>query len=269
VKPFPSRQARYLFNDAAWKGSSPMRARRLAVLLALGLAAPAADASRAPDARYAISVGGVPIGAATLRAQMQGARYEVEASADIGFLFWGGEGSARTYGAVREASLAPDMFTLAYQGVTKPGGAEIVFENGRATRFSRFPPTPPEYAENRVEVKPADLIGVSDPLSAFVIPAGRGVAPDALCRRVLAVFSGSTRFDIALEGARATLQGGAVACAARYRPISGHRADSEGVKRLTEPGAIEVSLSPLAPGLWGPQSIVVATRFGPLRVIRE
>ncbi|MGF1658240.1 MAG: DUF3108 domain-containing protein [Rubrimonas sp.] len=251
-----------------------MSAPRIAFICLLLAAAPAADASLGGAARYDLSIGGIPIGEAQLRARVEGARYEIAATADVGFLFWGGEGEARAFGAALVApvpDLAPEAYRLAYQGVTRPGAVEIDFLDGRAARHLRTPPIPPEYAANRVEIAPAHLEGVRDPLSAFVAPAPADIDPDALCRRVLPVFNGYVRFDIVLEGAldAAPAADGAVACAARYAPVSGHRADSEGVARLRRPGALSVSLSPLAPGLWGPHAIAVETRFGPFRLERR
>ena len=254
-----------------------MPAPRLVLACALLAVAPASAggaSTELPAARYDVSIGGVPIGEATLRAKFDGLRYDIEATADVGFLFWGGEGAARAFGAARPGpapAFAPEAYRLTYRGVTRPGAVEIDFLDGRAARHHRQPPIPPEYAENRVEIEPAHLEGVSDPLSAFVVPAPVDADPDALCRRVLAVFNGYVRFDIALEGALGAgpSPDGAVACAARYAPVAGHRAESEGVARLKRPGALSVSLSPLAPGLWGPHAIAVETRFGPFRLERR
>ncbi len=248
----------------------------LCALLTAPLASVASTASQAPPVvRYAVSIGGLPIGEAVLRAATNGVRYEIEMEADIGFLFWGGAGGARAHGRVEAAPLprlTPERFTLAYQGATRPGRVEIGFEDGRAALRERTPPLPAEYAQGRLPIEPAHLEAVGDPLSAFVIPAPPDARPEALCDRTLAVFSGTTRFDIVLEGVRegaTRAPDGPVACAARYRPVSGHRADSAGVARLRAADALEVSLAPLAPGLWGPHSIAVATRFGPFRLERE
>lgn len=242
---------------------------RFAALALLALAAPAAEATLPDAARFEITLAGVPIGEATLAARLGGGRYAVEAAADVGFLFWGGKGGATAEGAARDARLEPARYALRYEGATRPGGVDIAFENGRAARHASFPPVPPEYAEGRVPVTQAHLDGVADPLSAFVIPAPADADPAALCRRTLAVFNGYTRFDIRLDGPRAALSPGVVACAATYVPVAGHRPESPGVARLRRPGALDVTLAPLAPGLWGPQRIGVATRFGTLEILRR
>lgn len=243
---------------------------KLTLAAALMLAASPAGALRDAGARYALSIAGLPIGEAALSVAAAGDRYAIDASADVGFLFWGGAGSARAEGAAAEGSLAPASYRLDYEGVSRPGSVSIDFEDGRASAWRFAPPIPPEFAEGRVPLAPSDLEGVLDPLSALVIAAPADIDAEALCRRVLPVFSGATRFDLALEGAQpGARDGGAVACAARYRPVSGHREGSAGVARLMRPGAVEVALAPLAPGFWGPERVAVETRFGAFEIARR
>ncbi len=243
-------------------------------VLALGLLAVAAhpaDATLEQGAAFDLSIAGVPIGDARIAVTAEGGAYAIDAAADFGFLFWGGDGAARAEGAANGDALAPARYRLAYQGVTRPGAISIDFAAGRASAWSFAPPIPDEFAQGRVAVTPDHLEGVLDPLSALVIPAPADADPDAVCRRVLPVFSGVTRFDLALEGALAASadDGGAVTCAVRYAPVSGHRADAASVARLTRPGAVALTLAPLAPGFWGPQRVTVATRFGDFEMTRR
>lgn len=242
---------------------------KLLIAAALALAAQPVGALRGDGARYGLSIAGLPIGEAQLSIAAAGDRYAIDASADVGFLFWGGAGSARAEGAAAQGALAPATYRLAYEGVSRPGSVSIDFEGGRASAWAFAPPIPPEFAEGRVTLAPSDLDGVLDPLSALVIAAPADIDAEALCRRVLPVFSGATRFDLALEGAQPGEVGGAVACAVRYRPVSGHREGSTSVARLTRPGAVAVTLAPLAPGFWGPERVAVQTRFGEFEIARR
>lgn len=234
---------------------------RISLALAAALAAPPATASREAGAVYGLSIAGIPIGEARLSAVVADGRYRIEGSADVGFLFWGGEGVAVAEGAAAEGRLRPDRYSLRYEGVTRPGAVEIAFDGGRAVDWRREPPIPEKYREGRVDIGPEALSGVLDPLSALLIPAGHDAPADAVCGRVLPVFSGYTRFDLELVRAEA-LDGDAVVCETRYRPVAGHRRDSEGVKRLSKPGAFSVRLAPVADGLWGPDRVAMETRFG-------
>jgi hypothetical protein len=234
---------------------------RIAVIAALALAATPGFGSRAPGVVYDLYIAGLPIGDAELRLDVAEGRYRIEGAASVGFLFWGGEGVAVSEGETLPERLRPSRYSLSYQGVTRPGAVEIAFEDGRAVRWAREPEIPPEYNEGRTPPGPEDLADVLDPLSALVVPAPAGGPAREVCRRVLPVFSGYTRFDLSLEGAEA-LDGEAVACAVRYRPVAGHRADSRSVRRLSRPGALEVRLAPLAEGFWGPDRVALETRFG-------
>ncbi|MFN3614566.1 MAG: DUF3108 domain-containing protein [Rubrimonas sp.] len=241
--------------------------RRLLTALCALIAIPA-DAARDGDALiFDLSVAGVPIGTASLRATGMGDAYALQGEADFGFLFWGGQGGAVAQGRVAGDRLTPERYRLDYQGRREPGLVEIGFDGGRAVSFEREPPIPPEYAEGRIEVTEAHLANVLDPLSAMVRLAPSNVDPQTLCSGVLPVFSGYTRFDLHLDGA---LSGGSeVECAVVYRPVAGHRPDSPGVRRITRPGAIRLALAPIGEGVWAPSRVTVATRVGEFAAVRR
>jgi hypothetical protein len=232
----------------------------------LGAGATATTTPRA-DAVYDLSIAGIPIGNAALTVEMSGGRYVLTGSADVGFLFWGGEGGARAEGRATGGVLEPASYRLAYEGVTRPGRIEIDFEGGRAVRWNRLPEPEGDWAEGRTEVTPADLERVLDPLSALVIPMPRDADPAQVCRRLLPVFSGYTRFDLELTGPAAAPTG--TGCTARYRPVAGHRPDSEGVARMRQPGAFEIALSPITDSAWGPARVAIQTRFGTFEMLRS
>lgn len=236
-------------------------------LIAAATAGPT-QATREGRAAFDLTIAGIPIGDASLRVALREDRYVIDADADFGFLFWGGTGAARAEGGVVDGALRPSRYSLAYEGVTRPGRVDIEFDGARAVRWDREPPIPERFAEGRLPVTDAHLAGVLDPLSALVIPAPADVAPQALCRRVLPVFSGYTRFDLRLISARG-VEDGAVACETRYAAVAGHREDSRGVRRMRRPDALRIALAPIAPGAWGPHRVAVSTRFGTLEVTRR
>lgn len=243
--------------------------RRLAlafasVVLAAGSAAPTAPQR---GIGYDLSIAGIPIGSARLAASLDGGRYRIDGWADVGFLFWGGRGGAEAEGEAVGGRLQPARYRLSYDGATRPGGVRIEFDGGRAVRWESFPPPPEEFREGRIAVTEAHLQGVLDPLSALVVPAPADANPESVCRRLLPVFSGYTRFDLELTGTAPAPTG--VGCTARYRPVAGHRAGSRSVARMTEPGAFEVALAPIGANLWGPARVAVQTRFGTFEMVRS
>lgn len=229
------------------------------------------DATTTPDpeidAIYGMSIAGIPIGEATLSVDVRDGTYVANGTADFGFLFFGGEGVARAEGTARNGVLEPRAYRVSYEGVRRPGRIEIDFDGGRAVRWDRLPEPDGDWAEGRTEVAAADLTGVLDPLTALVVPAPRDASPDEVCRRLLPVFSGYTRFDLELTGPAKAQTG--VGCAVTYRPVAGHRADSRGVERLQRPGALTIALAPVDDAAWGPALIAVETRFGTFELVRE
>ena len=225
------------------------------------------DSIARPDARYRLSIAGIPIGSAALSVSVQGGRYTIDGTADFGFLFWGGRGGARAEGLTSPQGWTPLRYRLAYEGTRRPGGMEIDFENGRAVRFHSFPPPPADVMEGRITVQDDHLKAVLDPLTALVVPVPPDTDADAVCQRLLPVFSGFTRFDLELTGALDVETG--IGCSARYLPVSGHRPDSRSVERMTQPGAFEIALAPLANYAWAPSRVAIQTRFGTFEMIRE
>jgi hypothetical protein len=220
-----------------------------------------------PMAVYRLYVAGIPIGSAGLSVTVAANRYVIDGTADFGFLFWGGRGGARAEGSANGHGWQPDRYRLAYEGVRRPGGVEIDFEGGKAVRVHSFPPPPEDVLQGRVELTEEHLRNVLDPLTALVVPAGVGADPSTICRRLLPVFSGFTRFNLALEGPRTTTPD--LGCAARYVPVAGHRPDSRSVARMTQPGAFEIALAPITPEAWAPARVAVETRFGTFEMIRQ
>ena len=238
------------------------------LLVGATMSAGASTVPSAPsDAVYALSIAGIPIGEATLSVDFHDGGYVLDGTADVGFLFWGGQGGARTEGTAQNGVLEPQRYRVAYDGVRRPGRIAIDFEGGRAVRWDRAPEPEGDWADGRTEVAEAHLQGVLDPLSALVIPAPSDAEADTVCRRLLPVFNGYTRFDLELTGPAAAPEG--VGCAVTYRPVSGHRPDSRGVARMRQPGALEIALAPITDDAWGPARVAVQTRFGTFEMIRE
>ncbi len=239
----------------------------LAALLCI-LATPL-GAARENAAIFSLSIAGLPIGSASLAFDRDGDRYAIEGAADIGFLFWGGQGVAHTEGSVSGDALRPERYRLSYDGVSRPGAVRIDFREGAAVAWERRPPIPPEFAKDRDEVDAGDLVNVLDPLSALVAPLGPDAAASDVCDRVAPVFSGYTRFDLELVGSSGQGDAAGVTCDIRYRAVSGHRRDSDSVRRLQMPGALGLVMAPIGADAWAPARLTFATRFGVLEIARR
>src|SRR4029077_11281617 len=112
----------------------------------------------------------------------------------------------------------------------------------RAGAVRDVPAEPPLIpSPERVPVTEAHRKGITDPMSAMVIPvAGTGdvLTPDA-CKRKIAIFDGRQRADIDLVFKRMDrvkadkgYQGPVVVCTLIYNPIAGHRPERPAIKYL-------------------------------------
>jgi hypothetical protein len=122
-------------------------------------------------------------------------------------------------------------------------------EGGNVTEL-KIEAVPP--ATDRVALTDAHRLGVSDPLSALLMPAPRAFGAEA-CQRTLPIFDGRRRFDLKLSYKRMDrvkaekgYAGPAAVCAVAFKPLAGHRTSSSLVKYLSGGRQIELWLAPVA-----------------------
>jgi hypothetical protein len=184
-----------------------------------------------------------------------------------------GEGSVVTQGAVVNGNLNPSSFTSNIVDDEGKSELRIVFERGVAKEvIAQEPPSTPD----RVPITDADRRGVADPLSAMLIPVKPG--DDALsttnCDRVLAIFDGRRRYDLALSFKRLDkimIQGGrswnVLVCGVILQPISGHRPDSTLVKYVAGRRNMELWFAPIAgTSIIAPVRVLLPTLIGTLKI---
>ncbi|MDQ0468052.1 DUF3108 domain-containing protein [Labrys wisconsinensis] len=254
----------------------PSLVRCLAVTAVLiGATAPALAGSGAVAIRYAMTLAGLPIGAAALDASVAGnGAYRIKVSARVGgilSLVSDGKGAATASGRMGTAKPMPTGYALNNISGNKQQTVQMVIADGAITDVAINPDL--RYRSDRVPVTEADKRGVIDPVSAMLMPVAGGgetMAP-AACDRTLAVFDGAQRFDIKLAYSRMDqvaskgYSGQAVVCSARYTPISGHRPDREQTKFMAANRDMEVWLAPVAgTRVLAPARIVVGTQIGRL-----
>lgn len=240
--------------------------------IALSVLAFAALPSRAVNANggavpYRVSLSGIGIGDLALEVTRGPDFYAVEADGSYRVLFWSGEINGQTIGQIGSAGPEPAQFRISSVS-DNPSSTRIDFDPSRGpTYWQRIPPAPAEWSEGRMALRDEHLEGALDPLTALSALAlvAEPVSPASLCDREIRVFTGFVVFALVLEGAGEAETAG-IACAARYQPLSGHRAGSSMVSRLTEPGAIDVSFLPSADGTWHLERIALPTSAGTLAV---
>jgi hypothetical protein len=244
--------------------SAPVASRTARTILLLAVAcamllashpARSAEAQAKLEARFTASLAGIPLGKGLWVVDVSGDHYTAAASGKTtGLLrvFSGGYGTAAASGSVNGGRSISANYAATVVSDKKSDEVRIAVVGGTVKEYWAEPPLLP--MPDRVPVTEAHRRGVVDPMSAALMPvAGNGdpLRPDA-CNRILAVFDGRGRFDLALSFKRLDsvktekgYAGPVVVCAVRYHPISGHRPARSAIKYLMEARDIEVALAPV------------------------
>jgi hypothetical protein len=240
---------------------------------ALGLLPGGADAQTKLEARYNVTLAGIPLGAGSLVIDIAADKYTAVATGrttGLVKLVSDGSGTTASKGILQGASVV--SFGYLHHSVSdkRTDDVSVVLQGGVVKQAIAIPPHDP--APERIPLTEAHKKGVTDPLSAGLMPvAGKGevVAPEA-CRRKLAVFDGRNRVDIDLVFKRMDqvkadkgYEGPVVVCRLLYRPIAGHRPEREALRYLVAQRDMELWLAPIAgTRLLVPFRFSVPTPFG-------
>jgi hypothetical protein len=224
--------------------------------LAAGLAIGASECAQAQqlDAHYVISMTGIRVGQSAWTVSIEDDRYAASASGgsvDILNVLLRGEGIARVSGSIKDGRLVPATFSSSLTEDGDKVDLKMTFDEGNVTAVEDNAPPP---GPDRVPLTQSHAEGVTDPLTALIIPAeGNGAAPaKESCNRTLAVFDGRRRYDLVLsfkrmEQRRDKADGGSIpVCNVILRPIAGHRANSMIMKYVAGRRDMEISFAAIA-----------------------
>ncbi len=237
------------------------------------LCAPASAQTRL-KAHYAISMTGVPFGQIAWVAGLGDQRYTTSATgkaSGVLSVLVNGEGAVDVRGAVIDGRLAPRLFTSKITDDEGNSDLRMTFEDDVAKELLSSGPPP---SKDRKPVTDADRRGVTDPLSAMLIPAGESAVAPANCDRVLSIFDGRRRYDLALSYKRAdkvaldhSYSGPVLVCGVILQPIAGYRADSTLVKYVAGRRDMELWFAPVAGTLYlAPIRVLMPTLVGTLEI---
>ncbi len=227
----------------------------LVPIFGLALAATAA-AAETIKARYSVSLIGLHIGEASAEGWIEPANYKIDLNAHLtGVASW-----------IAHVKMALASSGLIRRGTILPNAYATTSANSHAVRTLRMSLTagtvravdisPPfDDFEGRVPVTAANKHNVLDPMSALImaVPAGEPLVGPSACNRTLPIYDGVVRFDLSMSyvGTRNVevkgYSGPVSVCAVRYRPVAGHRANSQSTKFMAENREIEAWLAPVEP----------------------
>jgi hypothetical protein len=208
------------------------------------------------DARYVVTLAGLPIGRGAWVIDIGEESYSAAASgATSGLLqvFASGHGQTAARGTVSGGQPLPASYASHIVNDQKTDDVRMVISSG-AVKESRIDP-PTVVGPDRVPVTDAHRRGITDPMTATLIrvPGSADPLAPAACQRTLAIFDGRMRYDLQLSFKRLErvstekgYQGVAAVCAVRFLPIAGHVPDRAAIKYLIELRDIELWLAPIA-----------------------
>jgi hypothetical protein len=235
------------------------RRLRFAVVLAAAISANLAGAdhraqAQSLDAHYAISMTGIRVGKSAWTVNIDSDRYSASAnggSVDLLNVLLRGEGVARVSGGIKDGRLVPATFSSSLVEDGVKGDLKMTLEDGIVTAVEDNGPPP---TSDRVPLTQLHVQGVTDPLTALLLPdqGGEAVPAKESCERTLAVFDGRRRYDLALSFKRVEKMQHRpegehlLVCNVVLRPIAGHRADSMIMKYVAGRRDMEISFAPIA-----------------------
>ena len=187
-----------------------------------------------------------------------------------------GEGSVVTHGVIADDRMVPSYFTSRISDDEGSSELRMTFEDGAVKDvIGQVPPTQPD----RIAVTEADRRGVSDPLTAMLIPAqaGGNALASGNCDRVLPIFDGRRRYNLALSFKRLDkvrfargFSGPSLVCGVILQPIAGYRADSMLVKYVAGRRDLELWFAPIVgTSFIAPIRVMLPTLLGTLEIAAE
>jgi hypothetical protein len=232
-----------------------------------------ANAEGRLDARYSVTLAGLPIGHGSWTIEIGDDHFSATASgAATGLLrvFASGQGHSSVRGNMSAGQPVSSTYSSSISTDKRYDEVRMVISAGTVKEFSAEPPNTPN--PTRVPLTDAHRHGVFDPMTASLVRvsgAGETVVPQA-CQRTLSIFDGRMRYDLQLAFKRlenvksqAGYQGPVVVCAVHFQPLAGHVPERYALRYLMELHDIELWLAPIAgTRIVAPYRISVPTPVG-------
>jgi hypothetical protein len=223
------------------------------------IAAAAADPALAQgrlDARYAVTLAGMPVGKGAWVIDIAENQFTAAASgATAGLLrvFASGQGSGASRGFIVSGNPVPASFAASITSDKKTEEIRMTLGAGDVKDYAVTPEVPDD--PERVPVTDAHFHGVSDPMTGSLLRVpgtGNTLTPQA-CARTTPIFDGRMRYNLQfaykrMEQVKADkgYEGPVVVCAVYFTPIAGYIPHRASVKYLAAQRDMEVWLAPVA-----------------------
>ena len=232
---------------------------------------------------FNVYFGALPVGKATFDIRFDDSSYVLDGhgkTVGIVQLFAPGKGSVESQGRIEGNHVVAVSNTIDYTEKKKKSKFRMEFDDGNVKSVSYQPKKRKKKKHGRkwVPITEDQLRSVIDPASGLVVPVTPKQVndPHAVCDRVLNMYDGDTRYDIALKY-KATksvstdgYKGFAYVCQLRYIPVSGHRKKQRNIEYMSKNKGMEIWLAPMAKSsLYTPIRIEVPTWIGRVSAIPD
>ncbi len=242
-----------------------------AILLSAAIGVPGAYGAERLTSSYAVSVLGLPIASSSFTTTIEGNVVTIDGtlkSSGIARIFDDTIGSTKVRARVGKGGIVPAAYDVRYVSGKKNKRTAISFAGGRVAKTYNNPPL--RKRPNYVDLTPAHLNGVFDPLTALML---RADSPGEVCGRTVRIYDGETRVDLKLSPAGSQpfstegFKGEAIRCSVKFVPVAGYRTDKKQIQYLKNQSKIEIAFAPLGAGnLYAPVKAVIGTQIGPVTI---
>ena len=208
------------------------------------------------EARYVVTLAGIPIGKGAWVVDIADDHYTAAASGmTTGLLsvFASGQGSGASRGNVSAGQPTASSYAATIVTERKRDEVRMLLAAGNVKDFAVEPPVSPD--PDRIPVTDAHRRGVTDPMTGSLFRvAGNGdpLSPNS-CPRSISIFDGRMRYDLRLAFKRIEqvkaergYQGPALVCSVQFAPIAGFIPDRVAIRYLIAQQDIEAWLVPVA-----------------------
>ncbi len=233
---------------------TPRSTALLAGLALLALASPASAQGKL-DARYEVTLAGIPVGKGSWVVDIADDAYSASASGGTSGLlkaFASGSGTGGSQGRIVGGALVPQAYSATVHS-KKSETIRMLLASGNIKEFSIDPEPPVD--PDRIPITDAHRRGVLDPMTGSLlrVPGSADpVSPEA-CRTGGAIFDGRMRYELKLDYKRMEhvkaekgYSGPVVVCAVYFTPVAGYIPDRAAIKYLAAQRNIEAWFAPIA-----------------------
>ena len=241
-------------------------------MVAMMAAAPA-QAAQSYQTDYRVSLFGLSIARANFSTNVSDdGAYKVTgdlSSSGLASLFDDTKGKLDVTGQLAKSGPVPNSYVVKYRHGKRDKSTSITFTNGNVTNTTNVPPI--NKKKNWVELSPADLQSVADPISGVMVSA---TSLEQVCAQTLHLYDGQTRVDLKLSPAgraRPFLPKVSRATPSPVRPnscpIAGYQSGRKAIEYLKNSSKISLTFASLGKSaIYSPVQAKIGTQIGTVTV---